>query len=171
MSRSAICMKSLSLMQLWGSFSQSVLHRNLSKESFWTIECEESFSGPLPGKPAHRWCASEPVVKGGGEAGHHEQGGEGQHLRRRICEDVKIFGYWDMWIRGCEDMRILGYVYKGIWGPHWGCHDTRIRIYEDIGMCWVEQNDWSPTKLFELESRSYKAHLVMLAKRDLTTPT
>ena len=31
MRRSAICMNNLSLMQLWGSFSQSVLQRNLSQ--------------------------------------------------------------------------------------------------------------------------------------------
>ena len=38
MRRSAICMKSLSLMQLWGSFSQSVLHRNLANVQNVQIE-------------------------------------------------------------------------------------------------------------------------------------
>ena len=37
--------------------------------------CEEGFLRPLPGEPAHRWCHSEPVVKGAGEAGHREEGG------------------------------------------------------------------------------------------------
>ena len=51
---------------------------------------------PLPGEPAHRWGPSEPVVEAAGEPGQREEGGEEQHLRRRMCEVVRVLG--------CEDI-------------------------------------------------------------------
>ena len=46
---------------------------------------------PLPGEPPHWWRPSEAVVEAAGEVGcHREEGGEEQHLRRRIYQVGRV---------------------------------------------------------------------------------